>query len=147
MSDKNEEKDSLQELIPQANQVEVQPYGRAEPETLTIYPFTLGQLPKVLRHIYALLRFVSADGQFDAKEMFMLGGEDVLMCLAVAAGKSREWFDKLPLDQGIELLAVVISENQDFFVNHVMPHLATLTERFKAATNQMTQAAGTGQTS
>lgn len=48
------------------------------------------------------------------------GGETFKELMALAVGKTKEWFDQLDLDEGIELAVMVLWVNQDFFEKRLM---------------------------
>jgi hypothetical protein len=93
-------------------------------ETITVSPFVFGQLPKVAK-IFAKIKDVIEGGNLI--EIASAGGEDLLQLLCLAVNKPRDWFDTLPSDEGLALMATVISTNRDFFVQRMSPVLQKLT--------------------
>jgi hypothetical protein len=94
-------------------------------ETITVSPFPFGQLPEVAK-IFAKIKDVIEGG--DLIEIASVGGEDLLALLCLAAKKPRPWFDTLPSDEGLELMAVVIKQNRDFFAQRMSVALQRLTQ-------------------
>lgn len=94
-------------------------------ETITVSPFVFGQLPKVAK-CFASIKGVIESGNLI--EIASAGGEDLLELLCLAANKPRKWFDKLPSDEGLNLMAAVIQVNRDFFVQRMNPTLQRLTQ-------------------
>ena len=76
-------------------------------------------------------------GTFDVKKALLEGGEDIMEILAIAVNRKRAWFDLINLEEGVEILATVITQNQDFFVQTVLPMIRELTGRISRATQSM----------
>lgn len=129
--DKNQE--VLKSILPEGNEIKIESSG----EILVIKPLRFGQLPKVLKHLSALFQFTDAQGNMQLKRALLEGGEDILQLLAIAAAKPRAWFDDISLDEGVAILAIVITQNQDFFVRTVIPMIRELTSRVEATTASM----------
>jgi hypothetical protein len=94
-------------------------------ETIKVSPFPFGQLPKVAA-CFAKIKDVIEGG--DLIEIASAGGEDLLALLCLAVSKPRAWFDTLPSDEGLNLMATVIQVNRDFFVQRMSPVLQRLTQ-------------------
>ncbi|MGZ3325698.1 MAG: DUF6631 family protein [Xanthobacteraceae bacterium] len=94
-------------------------------ETIKVSPFVFGQLPKVAK-CFASIKGVIEGGNLI--EIASAGGEDLLQLLCLAANKPRAWFDTLPSDEGLSLMAAVIQVNRDFFVQRMSPVLQRLTQ-------------------
>jgi hypothetical protein len=94
-------------------------------ETIKVSPFAFGQIPQVAK-IFAKIKGVIEGG--DLMEIASAGGEDLLQLLCLAANKPRTWFDTLPSDEGLNLMAAVIQVNRDFFVQRMSPVLQRLTQ-------------------
>ncbi|MGZ3322012.1 MAG: DUF6631 family protein [Xanthobacteraceae bacterium] len=94
-------------------------------EIIKVSPFVFGQLPKVAK-CFASIKGVIEDGNLI--EIASAGGEDLLQLLCLAAKKDRAWFDTLPSDEGLNLMAAVIRVNRDFFVQRMAPVLQRLTQ-------------------
>ena len=94
-------------------------------EVLTITPFVFGQLPKVAK-CFAEIQSKMQGGNLI--EIAAAGGEDLLALLCMAAKKPRAWFDTLPSDEGLALMAAVITVNRDFFVQRMAPFLEKLNQ-------------------
>lgn len=99
-------------------------------ETITIRPFKFGELPKVI----ALLRGVGGTfahhqraGSLNTVEAMMdiiaVGGEQLILTLALNTGKPREYFDSLDMDVGTQILIDFLGMNIGFFTNKVLPML------------------------
>ncbi len=114
-------------------------------ETLTILPFTFGQLVKVTKYLKPLVGAVRSSGIWaterrGAEAVFKLaedwpvrlvdavsdGGEHLLDFIAFATGKSRDWLDGLDADAGIALAKGIFEVNADFFGRKVVPLLQGL---------------------
>lgn len=94
-------------------------------ETIKVSPFVFGQLPKVAKC------FASIKGAIEGGNLIEIasaGGEDLLALLCLAVNKPRVWFDTLPSDEGLALMAAVIQVNRDFFVQRMNPTLQRLTQ-------------------
>ncbi len=98
--------------------------------TVTIRPFKFGELPKVI----ALLRGVGGTfahhqraGSLNTVEAMMdiiaVGGEQLILTLALNTGKPREFFDSLDMDVGTQILIDFLGMNIGFFTNRVLPML------------------------
>lgn len=97
-------------------------------ETITIKPFTFGQLPTVTRHI-ANIAAQATGGDISIPALVATGGEDILAILCVATGKSREWFDTLEDHaEGIALITAVVEANKERFAKNLLPALTNLAE-------------------
>jgi len=120
----------LNDLFPEGRRVEVRQRGSKEADVFIIRPFTIGQLPRVLGAIRALLEAgsVDAEGNVNLLDAFTFGAEYAIDLVGIATGMPREYFDNLDLDQGVELLAAVVEVNADFFKQRVQPRL---TEKLK----------------
>jgi hypothetical protein len=94
-------------------------------EKFIISPFAFGQLPKVAK-CFASIKGVIEGG--DLIQIASAGGEDLLELLCLAVGKPRKWFDTLPSDEGLALMAAVIQSNRDFFVQRMSLALQRLTQ-------------------
>lgn len=99
-------------------------------DTVTIRPFKFGELPKVI----ALLRGVGGTfahhqraGSLNTVEAMMdiiaVGGEQLILTLALNTGKPREYFDSLDMDVGTQILIDFLGMNIGFFTNRVLPML------------------------
>lgn len=99
-------------------------------QTITIRPFKFGELPKVI----ALLRGVGGTfahhqraGSLNTVEAMMdiiaVGGEQLILTLALNTGKPREFFDSLDMDVGTQILIDFLGMNIGFFTNRVLPML------------------------
>ena len=99
-------------------------------EVFIIAPFVFGQLPKVAK-CFAAIQSKMQGGNLI--EIASAGGEDLLALLCMAVKKPREWFDTLPSDEGLELMAAVITVNRDFFVQRMSPLLAKLNQAVTGA--------------
>jgi hypothetical protein len=94
-------------------------------EQFTIREFGFGQIPAVSRHLAALFdNFGTAE--LNIPRLLAEGGEDVLAVLCLATGKPRDWFDTLPMDEGVNLLSAVITVNADTFQKKMLPALQGL---------------------
>jgi len=115
----------LSELFPEGRRVEVRQRGSEQADVFIVRPFTIGQLPRVLKAIRALLEAGSmdAEGNVNLFDAFALGAEHAIELLSVATAKPREYFDNLDVDQGIELLGAVVEINADFFKQKVQPRI------------------------
>ena len=99
-------------------------------QTITIRPFKFGELPKVI----ALLRGVGGTfahhqraGSLNTVEAMMdiiaVGGEQLILTLALNTGRPREFFDTLDMDVGTQILIDFLGMNIGFFTNKVLPML------------------------
>lgn len=124
--------DDLDKLLPSGREVTV------GGETLTLLPFTFGQLPKAVKLLRPVTEAVGAAGivSLDGTAVRLAAdwplklpalmddaGEALLQFIAFASGKPRTWFDTLGADDGIELTKAVFEANGDFFVKRIAPRL------------------------
>jgi len=103
-------------------------------ETLTIAPIKFGQITQASKMLAPVIKAVSSslgkpeqsimDMASSWVDLLAAGGDDLLIFLAWAIGKPREWFDTLGMDDGLSLLQAVYEENVDFFNRRVLPMLA-----------------------
>lgn len=112
-------------------------------ETLTIRPFTARQWPKVLGIFQKLqpMLFAGEDQTVDVLAIFAAGADDLYSALAIAAHKSLEWFDDVPMDDAIRLFSLVLEINQSFFAERIAPILPDLLARFGLQPAQVTDGA------
>jgi len=110
--------------------------------TLEVRPFTFGQLPKVLakaRTIYGAIAHLLDAGSNEAAiviEIMAVGGEDLLELVCLSIGKDRAFFDTLPMDEGVMVVAAFLEVNLGFFVQRVLPQFKDAMERVQAATGE-----------
>ncbi|MHB0992684.1 MAG: DUF6631 family protein [Burkholderiales bacterium] len=117
--------DDLKVLFPEGKTVDV------SGESITLKPFTFGQLPKVMTMISPIVKQMNQSGVAGATtalatieswvDLFAAGGEGVISFMAWATGKPREWFDVLSMDEGVVLMQTIIEVNSDFFVRRILP--------------------------
>ena len=110
-------------------------------EEITIKPFTFGQLTTVVGLTTGLLGLIqevaaapnegSPDHAQTALRLISGGGEDLIKLLMFSLKKDREWFDSIPVDDGVTLTAEFLGVNYDFFTQRVMPAAKKGMERFK----------------
>ena len=111
-------------------------------ETITIKPFTFGQLPKAIKigqKIGGLLAEMYKQGKFEdqsktsANLMFILseGGEDLINLIGLGINKPRDWFDNLQGDDGINLTIAFLEVNIDFFTKKMMPQILEAMQKVK----------------
>jgi hypothetical protein len=122
------------------------PEGKAvtvQGESLVIKPYAFGQIAKVSKLAYPILKALSDGGLLkmatvDGKatlsiasdwmarivEIMGIGGEELLSLVAFSTGKPRDWLDTIALDEGIELTKAIIEVNSDFFVKRILPMLS-----------------------
>ena len=114
----------------------------ASGETITIKPFTFGQLPKAIKigqKIGGLLAEMYKQGKFEDKTqtsanlMLILseGGEDLINLIGLGINKNREWFDQLQGDDGINLTIAFLEVNIDFFTKKMMPQIMEAMQKVK----------------
>jgi hypothetical protein len=107
-------------------------------ETLTVAPFTFGQLPKaigLMRPLTEALRTaeiasfgpggmqLAADWPMRLPGIIDNGGEALIALLAFVYGKPRAWFDTLGADDGLAMARALLEVNGDFFVKRIAPTL------------------------
>lgn len=124
--------EDLDKLLPAGREV------TAGGETLTLKPFTFGQLPRAIKLLRPVTEavgtagiaefkdgnfFLSADWPLKLPVLMDEAGEALVSFVAFAAGKPREWFDTLGADEGIALTKAAFEVNGDFFVKRIAPLL------------------------
>jgi len=107
-------------------------------ETITLKPFTFGQLPRAIKLLRPITDAVGDAGiaSFDGGDFRLAAdwplrlpvlmdeaGEALVSFVAFAIGKPREWFDTLGADEGIALTKAAFEVNGDFFVKRIAPML------------------------
>lgn len=107
-----------------------------EGETITVKPFTFGQLPKVLGLFQKLEEeFVKLQGQGKnlttsaVVGLLAAGGSDIMEVMAGSSGLSVQTVSNLSMDDGVNLLATVIKANQSFFVERMPAALKKMQEK------------------
>jgi hypothetical protein len=128
--------DDLKTLLPAS--VEFEFNG----ESVTVRPYTFGQMLKVLPHFGLLSALLS--GQLDAGLM-MECGESCLELISIATGKSRGFVEGLDPAQGLELLGAIVEVNGDFFLQRLRPSLENLiqkVERLGSSAKSLTETTG-----
>ena len=102
-------------------------------QTVTVKPFTFGQLPKVMKlmnKLSAPLQQAQARGEsIDTSMLLDLlaeGSEDLISLISSSSGLSTQTINLLQPDEGIELLAAFLEVNGNFFVQKVLPQIQTL---------------------
>ena len=112
-------------------------------ETITIKPFTFGQLPEALKlsqKIGQALASAYNEGKLtDAKvavtsalEVLADGGEDIIKLVMLATGKKRDWFDTVPGEDTIDILNAFVEVNKDFFIQKIMPKVMGMIQNNQA---------------
>lgn len=96
-------------------------------ETLELTPLKVGELPAFVRAIRPFAQHIGVE--VDWLALFGERGEDVVVALAVAARRPREWVAQLSLDAAIQLAEAVFEVNADFFIRQVTPALLRLAGR------------------
>ncbi len=119
MSDQNQ--DVLAALPPVPHTLEI------AGETLELTPLKIGELPAFVRAIRPFAQHIGVE--VDWLALFGERGEDVVVALAVAARRPREWVAQLSLDAAIQLAEAVFEVNADFFIRQVTPALLRLAGR------------------
>jgi hypothetical protein len=138
--------DDLDKLLPAGTEV------TAGGETLTLKPFTFGQLPRAIKLLRPVTEAVGDAGiaRFDKGDFFLApdwplrlpalmdeAGEALVSFVAFACGKPREWFDTLGADEGIALTKAAFEVNGDFFVKRIAPMLGmALPKKAEPATGE-----------
>ena len=104
-------------------------------ETISIKPFTFGQLPKAIGlagGLNSLIQNAFSDKESpDLVSLVRDGGEELIALVAFGIKKPREWFDDLATDDGVLLTTQFLEVNMDFFVQKVMPQFKKGMEKFK----------------
>lgn len=96
---------------------------------IRITPFKIGELPRVFKVIEPITKLVmdaigSDTNQMESLSKIMVqGGDNVLDLLAIGSRQPRTWIDQLEMDEGVQLLAVILEVNASFFVQKVLPLL------------------------
>jgi hypothetical protein len=117
----------LDTLIPPAVELTL------DTETLSLTPLKVGQLPAFMRSIAPIMSQLTKE-QIDWIALFGYHGDHLLSAIAIAAGKPREWLDRLDTDQAILLAAKLLEVNADFFTTQVLPRLQTTLGPLQAMT-------------
>lgn len=101
-------------------------------QEVTVRPFKFGQLPqvlKLLRSVGGLFAHYQSQGKLNSMEavMHIVGeaGDDLINALVLNTGKSREFWDNVDSDTGLEVMIHFLIVNIGFFTKRVLPHLQT----------------------
>lgn len=128
--------DDIEKLFPGGKEI------TAGGETLTLKPFTFGMLPRAIKLLRPVTEAVGAAGiaKFEGGNFYLApdwplklpqlmdeAGEALVLFIAFAANKPRDWFDTLGADEGIDIAKAVFEVNGDFFVKRVAPKLGMST--------------------
>ena len=110
-------------------------------ETVTLKPFTFGQLPKAMKlanGIGALIQSAHQSGDFSSQALSIMadGGEDFLELMSFGIGRDRAWFDGLGVDDGTALSMEFLGVNYDFFTRKVLPVFQAGMTKFKGSQKQ-----------
>lgn len=129
--------DDLKVLFPEGKTVE------ANGESITLKPFTFGQLPKVMNLIAPVIKQMNQSGVVGASttlgaieswvDLFASGGESLIGFMAWATGKDRVWFDTMSMDEGVMLMQAIIEVNSDFFGRRILPLITPATAAVQPA--------------
>lgn len=100
-------------------------------ETIKVKPFKMGQYPAVIGIIAEIAPLIDkASGNI--LTIATLGAEHVMQLACLSTGKTREWFNDVDADEGLQLLTAVLEENWTFFSKKVKPELAKAMGAIKA---------------
>ena len=97
-------------------------------ETLEISPIRVGELPGLLRCLSPFAADLIRD-PVDWLALFAAHGGGLLTAVSIASRKPRDWVDRLPLDEAIQLAEVLVEVNADFFARQVAPALTRAAKR------------------
>lgn len=99
-----------------------------------VLPFKFGQLPKVLAIASKYFELLAVNT--DTLATILQAGDEALNDLALltffATGKERDWLDRLPADEALNLFFKVLEVNSDFFVRGVRQGADKITARVKS---------------
>lgn len=109
----------LETLFPEKLEVPIR--GEAN---LVLEPLSVTQAAKVTKAVRRLI--AAGAGELSATTLMLDYPEEVAQIVAVAAGRTEEWFGKLRADDGLRVATAVFAINVPFFVNVVAPMLAEL---------------------
>lgn len=128
--------DELQTLFPEKI---IKVHG----EDLVLKPLTFGQLPKAIKIVEKLgglfettFKKSKVTDANTVMKFITLGGDDFIDLMCLGVGKPREWFDTLPMDEGISLTISFIEVNVSFFTQRVLPMMLTATEQITSTYGQ-----------
>lgn len=92
-------------------------------EVIRVEEFEIGHLPILIKTVRDLAGGLSAGVTTDA---LLRSGETGIQIAMLATGKPREWFNRLPLGDGLALYAAIIEANTSFFTH--LPELTDLVQ-------------------
>lgn len=107
-------------------------------EVISLLPLFFGQWPRAIRLFRPITDAVQSAGiagfsgagltlapdwALRLPQVMDEAGEALILFVAFAASKPREWFDSLGGDDGIALTRAVFEVNGDFFVKRIAPML------------------------
>lgn len=90
-------------------------------ESVRVEEFEIAHLPVLLKVVRDLAGAMGGSVTTDA---LMRSGESGIEIAMLATGKPREWFNRMPLGDGLALYAAIIEANASFFTH--LPDLAGL---------------------
>lgn len=92
-------------------------------EQIIVRPYKFAQLPQASAIVAKYMNMFQAGQQPDLVALLTEGGEDIFKLMCLATNKDRKWLDTLEAEDGINLLAVVVEVNYDFFTRKLSPLL------------------------
>lgn len=118
-------------------------------EPIVVHPFYFGQISEVAKFCKPIVETLLSSGIMTITKdsdkstiridddvipkLFQIlegGAEPLLRLIAYAVGKPRTWLDTMPIDDGIMLTEKVWEINSNFFVERVIPLIASRLSRF-----------------
>lgn len=132
----------LNQTLPQPTTVTVT-LTNGQTDTIEAREFTFGQLPKVMKYsesIYGNVAHLASADKLDTAtmvtELLSSGGDDFMRLIGLSIQRDRDWFDLLPIDAAIDVVAAVVEVNMRFFVQRVLPKFEGRMKALAGATSR-----------
>lgn len=119
---------SINDVIPTSPAVFVLGDGRE----LAIKPYTIGQLPEVLKQASAIFESGALSGDDPNWGAVVAAHTDkATRLVSISAGVPLDQVEAMAIDEFSDLLALVVEVNADFFIHRVAPKLEQITARLE----------------
>ncbi len=102
---------------------------------IPIEPIKVRDLPAFTRAVKPVAEALKSDDQMAALIDHV---DQVIECVRIGAGVDKEWLDDQEINVLIELAALIIEVNADFFARKVAPMIARVADRVLAEAEEAT---------
>lgn len=124
----------LEQLVGDTPAIEV----RAGGETIRVSPIKVRELSPFMKAVEPMLAMIDrTDRNQLVTDLLVQHTDSLIRAVAIGVRKSEDFINALDIDELIELAAVVIEVNTDFFIQRVLPKVAQGTERLESRMNNL----------